>query len=62
MALDLASAGFKVYAGVRSENHAEELRKVSNNLIPIVLDITNDHDLEVIYFTLQIYTSRKHMK
>lgn len=41
-ALELDDRGFRVFAGVRSEEAAERLRtKASSNLIPVMIDVTD---------------------
>lgn len=45
-ALRLAQAGYTVFAGVRKERDAQMLqREGSSNLIPVILDVTNDQTI-----------------
>lgn len=45
-ALRLAQAGYTVFAGVRKEHDAQLLRQEgSSRLIPVILDVTNDHTI-----------------
>ena len=43
---ELANAGFKVFAGVRSEAKAERIGALSENIHPVVFDVTDQASIE----------------
>src|SRR5215469_10849577 len=48
-ALRLDRLGHRVYAGVRSENHAERLRgRASERLVPVFLDVTDQEQVDAV--------------
>jgi NAD(P)-dependent dehydrogenase (short-subunit alcohol dehydrogenase family) len=48
-ALRLDRLGHRVFAGVRSENHAERLRgRASERLVPAFLDVTNQEQIDAV--------------
>jgi NAD(P)-dependent dehydrogenase (short-subunit alcohol dehydrogenase family) len=52
--LELDRQGFRVYAGVRRESDAAELRKVaSTNLQPVILDVTIPEQVDAVVQQLQ---------
>jgi len=48
-ALRLDRLGHRVYAGVRSENHAEQIRgRASERLVPVFLDVTDQEQVDAV--------------
>ena len=48
-ALELDRLGFRVYAGVRRESNAAELRSIaSSNLQPVILDVTVEDQIDAV--------------
>ncbi|MDZ4677406.1 MAG: SDR family oxidoreductase [Oligoflexia bacterium] len=41
-ALELASQGFQVFAGVRKPEDGEALKKMNPDIVPLILDVTNE--------------------
>lgn len=53
-ALRLAEAGFRVFAGVRSNHSAEQLKRdAPDELTPVLLDVTNNESIESIKRTMR---------
>jgi NAD(P)-dependent dehydrogenase (short-subunit alcohol dehydrogenase family) len=49
-ALQLASEGYRVYAGVRKEGDFEQFLKMNNpDLIPVILDVTSESSIDAIF-------------
>lgn len=48
-AIKLADQGFKVYAGVRTAQDQKRLREISDNIVPIILDVTSEAQIQDAY-------------
>lgn len=51
-ALMLAERGFAVYGGVRSEQHASELKSLNASITPVMMDVTSEEDIARVTETL----------
>jgi NAD(P)-dependent dehydrogenase (short-subunit alcohol dehydrogenase family) len=52
-ALKLAERGFSVFGGVRSEQHADELKSLNGAVTPVILDVTREEDIARVVDTLR---------
>lgn len=52
-ALRLAERGFTVFGGIRSNQHADELKSLNSAITPVILDVTREEDIARVVETLR---------